>query len=137
MYLAVLSILAFLLVSCGNTVDSVNNLNNGNYVNPEFPDISVPTKMIVYEVNSYPNGEPITKYEIKEEEYDNFKVWEEKKKLKEQFAEYNWKKDAWDKEKQDKKEGKFWNEEARIKAYCKENGYLKCIKITLISTKKK
>ncbi|MFH1440179.1 MAG: hypothetical protein ABIG89_06425 [Candidatus Woesearchaeota archaeon] len=140
LYLAVLSILTFLLISCGNNIHDVNNtnfdsssgnnLNNGNYVNPDFPDISVPTKMTVYEVNSYPNGVPMQEYAIEEELYDKFKAWEEKKKLKEEWNEYNWKKDAWDKEKKEQDEGTYWNEEARIKAYCRENGYLKCIKIT-------
>ena len=39
-------------------------------------------------------------------------------------------KSIWDEEKKKKNDGEYWSEEERIEAYCKENGYLKCIPIT-------
>ena len=125
--------LAFLLVSCGNNAadTSNNNIAGNNAVDNGISaqDLSK-FKMTVYEVESHPTGMPMETYVVEKEEYDPFQAWQEKKKQKEEWDEYNWKKKKWDKEKKDKEDGKYWSEEARIKAYCKENGYLKCIKIT-------
>lgn len=116
-----LSIFAFLLVSCSNNDNSTNV--------PLTPaSISAPTNMVIYEVEIHPDGVPMQTFTVKDE-YDPFKVWQEKQKLNEDLDEYNTKKALWDKEKKEQEDGKFWSEEDRIKDYCKENGYLKCITI--------
>ncbi|MBT4824288.1 hypothetical protein HN695_02310 [Candidatus Woesearchaeota archaeon] len=118
--IVMLSILSFLLISCGNSVEPTPVV---------IPDISN-FDMDVYVVESENKAGIMDKYVIEEEVYDNFQAWEEKKKQKEEFEEYEWKIKQWNSEKQGNDYGEYWKEEERIEEYCEENGYLRCMLFT-------
>lgn len=118
--IVVLSILAFLLVSCGND----------NSTTQTTPVINAPITMTTYEVYDHPTGMGMQEYVVEKEQYNNFEAWQEKEKLIEQLDEYETKTKVWNEQKKKLEEGEFWSEESRIKNYCLDNGYLKCIKIT-------
>ena len=128
--IAALSIFAFLLVSCSNDNSNSNNLNNNIQTSLNQASISAPTNMVVYEVASHSNGVKLQEYVVEKPAYDNFKVWQEKTKIKEEMDEYETKKKRWDEQKKEQEDGEYWSEEERIKEYCEENGYLKCITFT-------
>jgi hypothetical protein len=117
--IVILSILAFLLVSCGND----------NTTTQITPIINAPVTMTTYEVYDHPTGIQMDEYVIEKEEYDNSKALQKQKQI-EQLDEYETKTKVWNTQKKKLEEGEFWSEEARIEDYCLENGYLKCIKIT-------
>ena len=119
--IVILSILAFLLVSCGNS-DNSTTLTQAN--------IQAPVKMVTYEVYDHPTGIQMQEYVIEKEEFDNSKTWQEKQKIIEQLDEYETKTKVWNKQKKKLENSEFWSEEKRIEQYCLEKGYLKCMKFT-------
>ncbi|MBS3122679.1 hypothetical protein J4434_07400 [Candidatus Woesearchaeota archaeon] len=135
-----LTVLLSLLISCSNNSNSNYNYNKDVYQNsgvttniPVIKDaslVSASQNMIVYEIETDKKGASMQTYEIESNQYDSFKAWQEKQKIKEELDKYNTMKSIWDEEKKKKNNGEYWSEEDRIKEYCKENGYLKCITIT-------
>lgn len=67
---------------------------------------------------------------IKKNVPDNYKIAQQNKKMKEEADKYKTLSKVWDEENLRKEEGNQYEEQFRIEAYCRENGFLKCKKIT-------
>ena len=112
--IAILSILAFTLVGCSDT-----------------KHIQIPTEqqMQTYVWEHHTTGMPLEQYVIIEND-DQFANWQERTDEINGQKEYMEKTAYWADEKKKLEDGEYWSEEARIEAYCEENGYLHCIGIT-------
>ncbi len=119
--LMLLLIISMLLITSCSSSDNQDAIQYNMYQGTEMT-----TTTIAHTDQGYNMNQVVIKKNIP----DKYKVAQQNKKMKEEADKYKTLSKVWDEENIRKEEGNQFEEQFRIEAYCRENGFLKCKKIT-------